>query len=182
MTTSAWCDGFVVALQLIQIGNNSNKNSNSEEYGKVFNFYTDCSCSPNPGPGGAAYFSNDFCIKSKIDIIDHDTTINYCELDGIFMVLKSISQFIDFCNNQSTVHTVQIFQNQAKIWKSLQMHIFSKFKRRSYIFNTSCFGIANGILKKMNFSCPKIVILSLGMLVKLRKTKSTNLKPPPPQM
>ena len=53
--------------------------------------------------GVIAYFSNDFCIKSKMDIIDHDTTINYCELDGIIMVLKTICQFIDYCNNQHTV-------------------------------------------------------------------------------
>ena len=43
---------------------------------------------PNPGPGGSGYYSNDFDIKAKINPINHDTTINYCELDGIRLVIK----------------------------------------------------------------------------------------------
>ena len=58
----------------------------------LWEFYTDGSCMPNPGPGGSGYFSNDFKIKSKIDTINHDTTINYCELNGIRMVLEDCLQ------------------------------------------------------------------------------------------
>ena len=60
----------------------------------LWEFYTDGSCMPNPGPGGSGYFSNDFKIKSKIDPINHDTTINYCELNGIRMVLEDCLQDI----------------------------------------------------------------------------------------
>ena len=51
-----------------------------------FDFWTDGSCMPNPGPGGAGFYSNNFSIKSKIYVIDHDTTINYAELIGVKMV------------------------------------------------------------------------------------------------
>ena len=51
--------------------------------GGHYDFWTDGSCLPNPGPGGAGYFSSNFVIKSKIHVIDHDTTINYAELIGI---------------------------------------------------------------------------------------------------
>ena len=57
---------------------------------------------PNPGPGGAAYYSPDFVIPSKIFLIDHDTTINYCELYSIKMVLDSILRCIQFCEQQKS--------------------------------------------------------------------------------
>ena len=46
-------------------------------------FFSDGSCKPNPGPGGAGYYSPNFIIESKMNCINHDTTINYCELYGI---------------------------------------------------------------------------------------------------
>ena len=68
---------------------NSRFNSQSDlDDAILWDFYTDGSCMPNPGPGGSGYFSKDFQIKSKIDQINHDTTINYCELNGIRMVLE----------------------------------------------------------------------------------------------
>ena len=66
-------------------------------------FYCDGSCIPNPGPGGAGYYSPDFCIKSKIEVVDHDTTINYCELIGVKMILLSVKRFIEFCENENRV-------------------------------------------------------------------------------
>ena len=66
-------------------------------------FFTDGSCIPNPGPGGAAYFSPTFAITSKIKMIDHDTTINYCELCGIKMVLNSVNRYISFCEKQGMI-------------------------------------------------------------------------------
>ena len=58
----------------------------------LWEFYTDGSCKPNPGPGGSAYYSKDFDITSKINPINHDTTINYCELDGIKLVIDDCLQ------------------------------------------------------------------------------------------
>ena len=51
---------------------------------------------PNPGPGGAGYYSNNFIIKEKIYIINHDTTINYAELAGVKMVLLSVARYVNF--------------------------------------------------------------------------------------
>ena len=53
---------------------------------------------PNPGPGGAGYYSNNFVIKEKIHVVDHDTTINYTEMIGIKMVLSSVLRYIDYLN------------------------------------------------------------------------------------
>ena len=50
------------------------------------------------GPGGAGFYSNNFPIKSKIYVIDHDITINYAELMGIKMVLSSVSRYIEYLN------------------------------------------------------------------------------------
>ena len=51
-------------------------------------FFSDGSCKPNPGPGGAGYYSPNFDIESKMNCINHDTTINYCELFGIWMIVN----------------------------------------------------------------------------------------------
>ena len=66
------------------------------KHDKCFNFWTDGSCQPNPGPGGAGYYSNNFAIKEKIYVVDHDTTINYTELIGVKMVLSSVLRYIEF--------------------------------------------------------------------------------------
>ena len=52
--------------------------SKSEIDPVLWEFYSDGSCMPNPGPGGSGYYSHDFTINSRIEPIDHDTTINYC--------------------------------------------------------------------------------------------------------
>ena len=42
------------------------------------------------------------------------------------------------------------------------MHIFAKFKKWSYMFDMSCFGVGSHILKKVNFSWSKTSILLPG--------------------
>ena len=42
-------------------------------------------------------------ISSKMEFIDHDTTINYCELIGIKMVLNSLHKYISFCDEYKMV-------------------------------------------------------------------------------
>ena len=54
----------------------------------LWEFFTDGSCLPNPGPGGSGYYSTDFNVESRIEPINHDTTINFCELNGIKMVVS----------------------------------------------------------------------------------------------
>ena len=66
-----------------------------------WNFFTDGWCLPNPRPGRCAYYSTNLNIESKIYIIDHDTSINYCELYGVKLVLQSIYYYIKFCNENN---------------------------------------------------------------------------------
>ena len=68
---------------------------------QYYDFYTDGSCYPNPGPGGAGFYSPNFPITSKMHIVDHDTTINYCELLAIKMVLSSTLRYMTFCKNNN---------------------------------------------------------------------------------
>ena len=68
--------------------NVTNKNKNATV------FYSDGSCMPNPGPGGSAFYSKNFVIKSKIESINHDTTINYAELNSIKLILHHTLQYI----------------------------------------------------------------------------------------
>ena len=63
-------------------------------------FYCDGSCVPNPGPGGTGFYSPNFVIKSKIFVVDHDTTINYCELMGVDLVLSTVTRFTKFCEKK----------------------------------------------------------------------------------
>ena len=70
-------------------------NENTEH----FDFWTDGSCMPNPGPGRAGFYSNNFLIKSKIYVIDDDTTINYAELIGVKMVLSSMLRYVEYMND-----------------------------------------------------------------------------------
>ena len=80
---------------------NINPNNTNNINNNYYDFYTDGSCDPNPGPGGAAYFSPNFIINQKIHVVDHDTTINYCELYAIKLVLSSICRYLVFCNNNN---------------------------------------------------------------------------------
>ena len=83
-----------------QYPNNIFVNPGKKENQEIFyDFYTDGSCLPNPGPGGAGFYSSNFVITSKMHVLDHDTTINYCELYGIKMVVSSFLRYLNFCNN-----------------------------------------------------------------------------------
>ena len=127
----------------ININNNSDLNKiakmemneflNANESGNFvnkFDFYTDGSCIPNPGPGGAAYYSPNFLIKSKIHIIDHDTTINYGELLGIKMVVHSIKNYIDFCINRNievNINYINIYTDSKFVCDILDIDGYPKY-------------------------------------------------------
>ena len=66
----------------------------------LWTFYSDGSCMPNPGSGGSAYYSTDFKIESRIEAINHDTTINYCELNSIFMIYQDCLKDLMRCNQR----------------------------------------------------------------------------------
>ena len=92
-------------------------------------FYCDGSCIPNPGPGGAGYYSPDFCIKSKIEVIDHDTTINYCELIGIKMIILSVRRFIEFCKKENKLidfDSINIFTDSNFVMNILNENGYPK--------------------------------------------------------
>ena len=92
---------------------------NMEDEMKIVNiFYTDGSCVPNIGPGGSAYFSPNFVSRAKMQPIDHDTTINYCELIAIKMVIQSINRWFEYCKRQklnSKCKYINIYMRNIKL-------------------------------------------------------------------
>ena len=106
------------------INNNNNiNNRNSKE------FYCDGSCLPNPGPGGAGFYSPNFCIKSKIYAIDHDTTINYCELMGVKIILQSVLRYTKFQNQydkEIDFEFVNIFTDSSFVFNMLEENGYPK--------------------------------------------------------
>ena len=74
----------------------TNTNTNTE----LWNFYSDGSCMPNPGPGGSGYYSDNFIKESNMDIINHDTTIDYSELNGIYLTYRDTVDKIIQCANK----------------------------------------------------------------------------------
>ena len=119
--------------------NNPRWQTNDEQDPVLWEFFTDGSCMPNPGPGGSAYYSKDFNTVSKINPINHDTTINYCELDGIRLVisdcindLKRFNQKYDekkyiniFCDSKFVIDQLDIGgYPQFEYYYKLIDHIF----------------------------------------------------------
>ena len=95
-----------------------------------FDFFTDGACIPNPGPGGCAYFLPNFGIKSKIYMVDHDTSINYCELFGIKLVLQSVKNFIDYCKENSLllkVNYINVFTDSKFICDISNIYGYPKY-------------------------------------------------------
>ena len=110
--------------------NNQNKipkESGFFDHNVGFDFYTDGSCYPNPGPGGAAYYSPNFPIKSKLFAIDHDTTINYAELFAIKLVCDSVARFIDYIKQDGKYHNF----SYINIYTDSQF-VCSMFDKNSY--------------------------------------------------
>ena len=107
---------------------NININPNSIQ-DKFYDFYTDGSCYPNPGPGGASYFSPNFIINRKMHVVDHDTTINYCELYAIKMVISSFLRYIKFCKNNNIDkqgYNVNIFTDSSFVCDLLSKNGYPK--------------------------------------------------------
>ena len=69
---------------------------------------------PNPGPGGSAYYSPDFNLDSRIEAINHDTTINYCELNSIRMIYYDCLKDLDRFNQKyETIKYINIFRGRC---------------------------------------------------------------------
>ena len=94
---------------------NANNFKASNPNNNHINFYSDGSCIPNPGPGASAFYSNNFIVGSKVEPINHDTTINYAELNCIKMIFETYWNFIKynfkkynnykFCNKIIDIYT-----------------------------------------------------------------------------
>ena len=119
---------------IIDLNKIANSIANHQE-GDIFNlyhfdFFTDGACIPNPGPGGCAYFSLNFSIKSKIYVVDHDTSINYCELFGIKLVLQSVKNFIDYCQENNLllkVNYINVFTDSKFVCDILNICGYPKY-------------------------------------------------------
>ena len=93
-------------------------------------FFSDGSCKPNPGPGGAGYYSLNFDIDSKVECINHDTTINFCELYAIWMIVRDYSIFVQYqyqTNNISNFKNIQIFTHSQFVCKILNINGYPDF-------------------------------------------------------
>ena len=102
------------------------KNKMDEKNNVVF--FSDGSCKPNPGPGGAGYYSTNFTIEGKMNCINHDTTINYCELYAIWMILKDYLNYLnlnfvslDNCKN------IQIFTDSKFVCNILNINGYPEY-------------------------------------------------------
>ena len=110
--------------------NNINVNPQIEKMENYYDFYTDGSCKPNPGPGGASYYSPNFAISSKIYVVDHDTTINYCELYSIRMVIASVLRYIEYCNEMNwkwKIDNINIFTDSQFVCSILHKNGYPEY-------------------------------------------------------
>ena len=109
---------------------------NDDDYNndnKLWTFYTDGSCVPNPGPGGSAYYSDDFDTKAKMCPINHDTTINYCELNGIYMIYKDCIAKLQNSKYLSNVRkNINIFTDSKFVINVLSM---DGYPQLNYYYN-----------------------------------------------
>ena len=88
----------------------------------LWEFYSDGSCMPNPGPVGSCYYSDDFVINSKVDPIDHDTTINYCELNGIKMIYNDVlNEMNKFNQRYSDTRFINIYTDSKFVIDNLSI-------------------------------------------------------------
>ena len=91
---------------------------------------------PNPGPGGSGYYSNDFKIKSRINPINHDTTINYCELDGIRMVINDCLKDLNRFNQRyESKKYINIFTDSQFVLDQLNIDGYPQFQYYYQIIN-----------------------------------------------
>ena len=105
--------------------NQVNKNINNSH----ITFFTDGSCIPNPGPGASAYYSPNFEIENKTEGINHDTTINYAELNSIKMVLEDILNSIINKENKNEEYKkiIKIFTDSQFVINLMDINGYPKF-------------------------------------------------------
>ena len=121
-------------------------------------FYLDGSCKPNPGPGAGAYYSPNFIIRSKLEPIMHDTTINYAELKAFDLVFKSINQL--YKDKSIEMKNVTIYTDSLFCCNLFKITGFAKL---DYYYQ-----LLQKIFKKIN----GIHKIANGMKIKIIKIKS----------
>ena len=106
-----------------------NSNCLNDDDNILWTFYTDGSCMPNPGPGGSAYYSPDFNIESRIEAINHDTTINYCELNSIYMIYNDCLQDLDRFNQRyEKIKYINIFTDSKFVINHLNINGYPQYQ------------------------------------------------------
>ena len=126
-------------------------------------FYLDGSCKPNPGPGAAAFFSPNYCIKSKVAPILHDTTINYAELKAFELVFESICNLMK--NKKIDGKNITIYTDS--------LFCCNLFKITGYAKLEYYYKVIQNIFKQIN----QINKLNNNINIKIIKVKShSNIK------
>ena len=92
------------------------------EYNNFIVFFSDGSCKPNPGPGGSAYYARNFSLKEKYCPLNHDTTINFAELNSIKMIFNDMIDYV-------------IERSEVNKWYNNNMVIFSDSAFTCNLFN-----------------------------------------------
>ena len=93
-------------------------------------FFSNGSCKPNPGPGGVGYYSPNFDIESKMNCINHDTAINYCELYAIWMIVQDYVKFVNWhCNQNGIIYfkNIQIFADSKFVCNIMDINGYPEF-------------------------------------------------------
>ena len=117
---------------------------------------------PNPGPGGAAFFSPDFNLNEHWECINHDTTINFCELFAIRMVYDDYLQYVRDCVNYRNkfcdFKNIIIFTDSKFVCDVMSINGYPEF---DYYYNllNDIFGLSN-ILSNYNVNIELVKIPS----------------------
>ena len=102
----------------------------------LWEFFTDGSCMPNLGPGGSGYYSIDFDTKARINPINHDTTINYCELDGIRLVIQDcLNKLNRFAQRYQSKKYVNIYTDSQFVIDQLDINGYPQYQYYYQIIN-----------------------------------------------
>ena len=133
----------------------------SFDYSKPINnsyiFYTDGSMKENPGPGGGAFYSNNFMIPSKIIPINHDTTINYCELVVFYHIFDTIIYF--FSKTKCLIKNITIYTDSEFCINLFNINSYCKY----YYY----YRLMNGIIRLLN-----IIYDRFNIVIYISKVKS----------
>ena len=151
-------------------------NNNSNQFWNNILFYSDGSCDPNPGPGGYGCY----CVQNqfkKSQYIDHPTTINYCELMGIYDILQYIQSNNEIIKENHT-HNISILTDSSFC---VNLFNISGYTSEFYYWNimNNCLKILNQF-KHIKFNIVKVPahknIIGNEIVDKLAKEASKFIK------